>query len=321
MTDVSRDSGSQQSIYYLTERANDPILSSRPDYYGELYPHMLLEDVRYRVMPVRSHAKVVLKPSDTHLERIISEALDPENHRYRQGILDAVTDFIHRCSDVVMAFGYGAYEIVYFNSGDKAKANFKLRLILPRTIVYRRGKLMQYVPPDIARQLNVPQFISIAKENVLRFDPPQYVGSKLIKIMDKLSSLSKNVMPDFAMEQLRGKSNVEFDSASYIKLQRLALAETTKLIGWNARFLLSDDMLEYYSLHRQLLFERFTISLRDSIISVLNQGILKIGEKLNFSTHISIEGLPTLDTVQLALSHLEAGDMPFNELLKPFSRL
>src|SRR5208337_4313626 len=46
-----------------------------------------------------------------------------------------------------------------------------------------------------------------------------------------------------------------------------------KKIGWNVRQLFEDDMLEYYILHRRLLFEKFKIELRQSILATLNIGL------------------------------------------------
>jgi hypothetical protein len=262
--------------------------------------------------------KVKLTPSDLPAEALISNALDPESRGLGRDLSSAVSNFIRNCAAVIMAYGFAVYEIVYFEGRPNRAAHFALRLVLPRTIVHRRGRLLQYVPENISRQLNVPQYIQLSEENVLRFDPPAYVGQSLSGIMENLSSLSRRILPDFAMEHMKGTSNVPFDSTTYLRLEKLALAESTKLIGWNARNLLSDELLEYYFLRRQLLFEQFIIALRDSILSSLNKGLKRVGDRLGFSTQVSIEAVRTLADTQLALSQLEAGDIPFNDVLKPF---
>ncbi len=98
----------------------------------------------------------------------------------------------------------------------------------------------------------------------------------------------------------------------------LALAEAGKLIGWNARGLCQEQTLEYYEIYRKLLFERFKIELRTSILGTLNKGLDKAGQKLGFSGQLEIEGLPTLKDIEAAQAHLAVGDQPFREIVEPF---
>ena len=131
--------------------------------------------------------------------------------------------------------------------------------------------------------------------------------------------LSQKLMPDFALKDFpHSAQNYHYDSSNQVHSQKLALAEAGKAIGWNARGLFQEDVLEFYSLKRHLLFERFKIELRNSILTTLNHGLKLAGKEMGFSAEIIIEGLPTIDHVEKAESELESGTQPFAEIYKPF---
>jgi hypothetical protein len=99
----------------------------------------------------------------------------------------------------------------------------------------------------------------------------------------------------------------------------MAVAEATKLIGWNARQI-PDDVFttEYYYIHRFLLFERFKLQVRESILEALNDAITRAGKILNFASQIVMEGLPTLTFIQESRKALEQGSKKFNDIMTPF---
>ncbi len=121
-------------------------------------------------------------------------------------------------------------------------------------------------------------------------------------------------MNELVSEQKR----THYDVKAHIHMHNVALANSTKLFGWNARLLFQGEALEYYLIHRNLLFERFKIELRDSIVKTLNEGVKHAGSKLGFTNEIVITGLPTINDVQTAFEHLQKGDASFEEILAPF---
>lgn len=316
---------SQQSIFYYSDLAGreDPVLRARRDYFAQLYPHMLIEDVALGIMPIGGHAekkpfRVFVTPPDPRAEKLIAVAIARRD--YSRDFADAVCDFFHDCAQTIMAFGEAVYEIVYLSQPDDGTiVGFELMFIQPRTVIRRRGKLVQYVPADVARERKVPQYVQLSPERILTFKPPAYVQGKLSHIMESLAFLSRPPLPNFALQGEGGSSKpVPYDSAAHIRVEKLALADVGKLIGWNARGLLQEETLEYYWLYRELLFERFKIELRGSILKTLNDGLDRAGRKVGFSVRLEIEGLPTLADVDAAQAHLAAGDRPFKEILEPF---
>jgi len=316
---------SQQSIFYYSDLAGreDPVLRARPDYFRQSYTHMLIEDVAASIMPIGGRSqnrpfRVLLTPADPKVEELIEGGIA---HRdYNGDLAESVCDFFHECAQTIMAFGEAVYEIVYLSKpSDGTIVRFELGFIQPRTVMHRRGKLVQYVPLEAARRLNVPQYVQLLPERVLTFKPPAYVNDKLEHIMKCLSFLSTHMLPDFALPAMAGEiKSIPYDSSVFLRSQKLALADAGKLIGWNARGIVEGEVLEYYWLHRQLIFERFKIELRDTILRTLNEGLELAGRDVGFSGQLKFEGLPTLDDVKDAEAHLAAGDMPFKEVLKPF---
>jgi hypothetical protein len=116
------------------------------------------------------------------------------------------------------------------------------------------------------------------------------------------------------------RKRVPFDVNAFIRAHRLAIANACKDLGWNARGVIEENSLEYYVLYRRLWFERFRVELRDHLIGTFNEGLACAGEKVGFAGQLTIEGVPTISDVEAAESHLAAGDIPFHDLIEPFTR-
>ena len=319
---------SQQSIFYYSdlEGRRDPVLRARPDYFVLLYPHMLIEDVALGIMPIGGRVekkpfRVFVTPQNPRIEELIAEAIARRD--YRRDFTSAVCDFFHDCAQTIMAFEEATYEIVYLSKPDEgAVVGFELMLIPQQTVIRRRGDIVQYIPADVAHKRKVSQYVQLSPERILTFKPPEYVQDKLGHIMESLAILSNPILPDFALQGAGGGlQQVPYDSTTHIRVQKRALADAGKLIGWNARGLFQEEVLEYYWLYRQLLFEKFKIELRNSILATLNNGLDRAGRELGFSGRIEIEGLPILADIDAAQVHLAAGDRPFKEILEPFLEL
>lgn len=317
---------SQQSIFYYTdlEGQDDPVLVARPDYLGQFYPRMLIEDVRLSIMPIGEHStnetfRVFITPADQAIEHIVAAGLWKD--RYTPTLTRAVCEFVRRCSATIMAFEEAIYEIVYLSVPETQKVTaFELVSIQPRTLKRRWGKLVQYVPASVAEARRLPRYITLSPERILFFKAPRQLKSKLKHIMEDLASLSGATFPDFALPNADSPHRIPFDSTIHTRARSLAVADATKLIGWNAQeeLLPRGEKLEYYFLYRQLRFYKFKIQLRDSILRALNEVIAHVGKTIGFSGSIETKGLPTLEDIAIAHAHLQAGNKPFDEVMRPF---
>ena len=314
---------SRQSIFYYSDLVgqNDAVLSRRPDYLRRLYPSMLIEDVAYHMIPSSGHNtafRFTLEPMDAKAEKLIAAALNRND--YHKDLASATRNFLAQCAQTVMAYGEATYELVYLsNPDDGAVVEFQLAYIQPLTVMRRRDQLVQYVPAEVARARKGSQYIPLAPDRIIAFPLPASVQKGFGAMMEGLAFLSSHTIPDFAFQVGDdGSRQTPFDPAAHIHLEKQALAEAGKLIGWNARGLFREETLEYYDLHRALEFERFKIELRITLLEKVNEALTLAGQKVGFSGQLQITGLPTLKEVEAAQAHLSAGDRPFQEILKPF---
>jgi hypothetical protein len=219
-----------------------------------------------------------------------------------------------------MAYGEATYELVYLsNRADGSVVEFQLASIQPLTVMHRNGQLVQYIPADVAQARKGSQYIPLEPDRIITFPLPTFVQKGFSAMMEGLAFLSNRTIPDFVFQTGDdGSRQTPFDSTAHIHLKKQALAEAGKLIGWDARGLFREETLGYYDLHRALLFERFKIELRTTLLQRVNEVLTRAGQKMGFSGQLQMSGLPTLKEVEVAQAHLSAGDRPFQEILKPF---
>ncbi len=300
-------------------------LKSFPNYFRYLFPGQLINDVRNTIMPIgglagKKNFSARIIPEDKKIEKLVKDAL-PGRGSYGD-LKESISGFFGDCAQTMMSYEKAVWEIAYLSEvEDETFVKFDFIFISPETIIRRRGKLIQYVPKKIAEELDCSQYIELIPENILIFELPGYVKKKFRNIMDSLVALSDIGMPDFYRQSIMSHKPKQtfYDPEKHIEKQKLALAYATRTIGWNARNWLKDDMLDFYYLHRRLLFEKFKIDLRNEILDTFNKGLEIAGEKLNFNAKLVIEGLPTLEDVYDAQAHLQSGDVPLGKILDPFS--
>jgi len=286
---------------------------------------MLIEDVYTQVFPIGGQSKneafkVQLSPPSGTLTALVASALNSRDRGWRHELPSALADFFHECSQSLITFGEVVYEIVYFsNPEDHKVAKFELQKVRPFTIKRHRGQLVQIIPQEVVLQRKAPPFIPLREDHMLVFSLPAKLRRTLDTTLESLAVLSRKLMPEFAMRDfVHAASKYHYDSANQIQAQKLALAEAGKQIGWNARALLYDDLLEFYFFERQLRFERFKVVLRTLIRDTLNRGLHLIGEKMGFRAQLVVEGLPTISDVERAERDLKSGSKPFGKILAPF---
>lgn len=314
---------SQQSIFYYSDVVgqDDAVLRRRPDYLRRLYPSMLIEDVAYHMIPSSSHNtafRVTLEPAGANAEKLIAAALNRDD--YHTDLADATHDFFVQCAQTVMAFGEATYELVYLsNPDDGAVVEFQLVFIQPLTVTRRRGHLVQYIPAEVARARKGSRYILLAPDRIITFPLPASVQKDYGAMMEGLAFLSDHKIPDFVFQAGGdGSRRTPFDLTTHMRLEKQALAEAGRLIGWNARNLFLEETLQYYDLHRTLIFERFKVELHTILLEKVNEALTLAGQKVGFSGQLRMSGLPTLKEVEAAQTHLSIGDQPFQEILKPF---
>jgi hypothetical protein len=319
---------SRKSVQYYPEMDDEASTDAqeRSAFFESLQSHMLIEDIDAQVIPyVRLSEKepftVELVPASEEVEALVADALTSRDRGWRDELASSLADFVRECTQSVITAGEAVYEIVYsWNPSDQKVVTFHLEPIRAFTVKCRAGKYYQEIPEKTAERLGISKSISLPADSILIFRLPRELRKSVERTLQTLVVLSKKIMPEFAMNFAEAASKFHYDSSNQLYVQKLALADAGKAIGWNARGLAADGMLEFYSLKRLLCFEQFKIVVRDSIIDTLNEGLKLAGRRMGFEAQIRLHGLPELSDVERAKSELESGSKAFGEVLKPFLR-
>jgi len=282
---------------------------------------MIIEDVDSFCLPIPDFLKkkyeVNLITTDSRFEDLLTGAIET---RYgRENLTNSIYEFFKQCVRVVMTYGHAGYEIIYFSTQDGKIDSFWLALIPPSAFIIKKDKFQQYVPLEIVNERNLEgQYIDLPKNDVLLFEIPEYIRGNYEQMMESLDFLGKEVFPKFALENIYNPT-VPFSQSDYLLSKEIALAKAARVIGWNARNYSNEYKFEYYVWHRQLRFHKFLCILRETILKTLNEGLKRIGNKLDVEAELVIEGLPTVQDAENAIEKLNNGEIKtFSEVLDIF---
>jgi hypothetical protein len=288
----------------------------------ELYPHMLIEDVGLRVMPLGTRwteqdFAVELVPASERFEEMLAEALEPEG---REGLTDAACHFIRETAPLAMHDGRAIYEIVYLRDESGAVAALDFAYVPSRSVSFDGDEYLQRVPEDLAKQWNVPTEIRGSARDLMVFEPP-IKASTIQRMLLALAEVGRAQLPDFVEKQMLGEENVGYSPTEEIRFKDLALAEVSRDLGWDMRaaFTGNETFLEYYTIVRRFRFERFLARFRQRIIDQLNTYLSGIGAIVGESGQLVVRGLPTEADIDAAEISLRSGDRDFKDILEPFS--
>jgi hypothetical protein len=307
-------SGQRKTVVLQTGYGESPL--------DELNPHMLVEDVGSRVMPLgtrwseREFAVELVPPSERFAE-LISDALNPGD---RDGLTDAACEFVRETSQIAMRRGRAIYEVVYLRDEADAIAGLEFGYVPPASIVQHGDSYIQHVPSELAEQWEVPTEIRGPMSDLMIFEPPIQAAA-LRRMLIALAEVGRPMLPDFVEREMRGEETVGYSSTEDIRFRDLALAELTRDLGWDMRAMFSgrETFLEYYTTVRRLRFERFLARFRNGVIGQLNAYLVDIGKAVGETGQLVLRGLPTEADVDAAEVSLQRGDKDFKDLLAPFS--
>lgn len=287
------------------------------DYGGELF--MFLQDMHQGIMPytrVRggSYAASLL-PTNQELEQIITEALSERGNR--RELRDALEDFIRRATQSLFFYSETFYEIACERDADGKITKIEFFDIYPPSMKKVFGQYFQIIPWSAAKHARIKAGIHrIPKERILYIEYPKQLGGKgaLRKIVKRLATISKTIMPDFQMKAMEKNENSGFNFEQYHREKYIEIAQLTRKLGWNQRKIRDDGYLEYYEMHRHLMFADSQAILRQHILEKVNQALN--GTIVNAKAEITVENLLTQDDVKAEFELLRKGDLEFSELVK-----
>jgi hypothetical protein len=312
----------QKSVWYPVERfqrrSEGDHLSRLEGIYATTFPR----DVSLYIMPIggrsrnRKDFKILLEPEDTEFEEILANSLVERHHGYAHRLTEAVCDFFQHCAARIIDGGRAVYEIVSLTEPTSGELkSFELVSIDVQTLRSDRGIIFQVVPLEWAEKHSLPETIPFEADRLVVFSCPAFPN--LTEIKESLAHLGGTKM--FRMySTVRESTDSSYDIKDHIRAETLAFAAATRPIGWNGGQTLTDVFLEYYTLHRRLIFQRFVISLREAILNTLNEALHRIGPRFGTDAKLVISGLPMLQDVETAMRELAAGERGFNSVIEDF---
>ena len=234
---------------------------------------------------------------------------------------DRLRDFFGTTADLILAYGAAHYELVYLHQNTEEPAGplsaFRLELIPPGTVHPRRRKLVQYVPPDPARQhtRRGVGILHLDPAAITEFRLASHLARQVRHAMRILEVASAHTPAQAHLVEDSISGQLPYDFTDHNRRVSQIVARATAPIGWNGRGLFDGDQLEPYLIWRQLQFLAFKIHLRETILDRLNTAITTAGHHLGFTASIELGGMPTRDNVRDREQDLAHGRQNLSALL------
>lgn len=288
---------------------------------------MLIEDIHIGIVPYtyddyNSQAQVKLTQPSQPVEDMICNAL-PTPYGRSNDLRSAVCGFIRYAAHVLATYGELNCEIVYyFDNHNKDKLiGFELSLI-PPGVLKRFFWFYYYLSPkdeDSDQNRIISRIKRIDPSTVFILELPKKFGSpsSYRRNMLRLAKLGQNIVPDFAMEEMRvGNDKRIFDFSIYRRSYEEWVARTTKHLGWTARGTFREGTTEFFRLLRHLRFRKLQSKLRVHILNELNAVLQIIGKKIGFKASITMDELSEPTSYDEKMHNLQDGKLPFMDAWK-----
>lgn len=307
----------QRAIYYRSRNSEIALENC-------FYKRMFVQDVSLGVMPVGGRTKrkgfsVELANADERGEEILIQGLGGHDHFGRGSLEEALSEFFQKTAASLCWDGLATYEIAYlFDARSDAPVGFELFYLPGEQLQYSGDEVIQIVPPELAKENQVPERNVLPIDSVITFFPPPEFREALNDVMSSLPKFDR--FPASSLVRSASAENVPYDFSEHQRQMKQALVCTIRPIGWNARSMFNDVTLSYYWITLHVRFHSFLIALRESMLKTLNRSLLEVGTKLSISAQLQINGLPTQRDCEDALEKLRAGEAPFTEIMSAFDQ-
>lgn len=274
------------------------------------YEGMLVEDVGYilpfgRGLDEDFTATIVGSTSDD-LRTLIAEALPSQFDR--SVLEEALRDFMQHVSTQVVGWGECTFEVEYLMeaAGDGDPVAFRLAPLYPGSLGRRWRKPIQYVPRNAAEATTRDGlgFVHLDPQHLIKFSLPRVLHRDVRRAVRFLSAASDQQRNEFALVQQSMTQRTHYDVRAHHRLTGELVLRATRAIGWNARGLQREHVLDPYAVWRQLRFNRFKVQVRDVILAQLNDALRRIGDQFGFEARIELAGVSTLADVDAQLASI-----------------
>lgn len=281
---------------------------------------MFIEDMYTGIMPFmiyrgeREKYPAKMEPAQTpQRQRLIAGGISHRDHAYY--VEDAICEFVRTTAHVLFSDGVAFYEIIYKRNEAGEIESFGFELLQPFYLFHFWKHYYQVVPWWEAKESRIrAQIVKIPAEKILRIDfPKQYGGKrKIFSLLKRLWQLSKELVPEFQMEAMGKNENIGFDLNEFSRAKYLEVAKLTKSFGWNQRQRSGDNITEHYSMIRFLRGKKLEATIRQEVISKLNEAVNR--PILNLGVKVAMENLFSVEDVEKQEALLREGNVKFMDI-------
>ncbi len=228
---------------------------------------------------------------------------------YTGTLEDELCDFVRLTAKNLLTHGVAIYEIGYKKDKNNKIDKFRLKPILPFRLMRFMNNYYQFVLWKDAKRLSTKvQILKIPAQNVLRIDFPNSYGGKrkLLRSIKRIAYLSKQRTPKFSTQ------NIRFNMNDYFQTRHLEMAKITRGFGWD-NLLYPNSLTEYYTISLFLKKKKFEATIRNLIISNLNEVLSR--KPLDLNVEVTMKNLFTVEDVDEQQKKLESGNIKFIDIL------
>ena len=299
----------------MTKRRSRPFRSNPEMWVPSTEGHFFYQDFRTHIVPYRHRPKAYqLSAEGVPSHRVEQSLLPHKNGR-------SVSDFIREVALSLLT----RHEVWLEVSFDDANGDHSPFSVFEVHGVRQTasGTLIQYLPSreelppwsseketwEREVELDLHQMIHVLL-------PDAYPSKVLVKVMHDLAAINPEPLPDFVMQLYSGqRSNIPaFDVNEAARTRRLRTIQAARPVGWTAReiFLWPNSVVsDFYRNLGELRFLHFCSSMRERAEEALLKVLTLAGDRCNFTTSVTANGIHTPKEVEGLIGKFEAGELSF----------
>lgn len=294
------------TFHQLVERSSGP--------HG-FYASMLADDLSHMVpydSGISRPFSARLAPSDPRVEQIILNSL-PGDYGPPRTLADALRVFTEHCTADLLR-GPVMVEVEPFRDPQGVAQAFRVHLIAVDFIARRRGRPIRYVPSTLSPLVHAGfHYVDLDPSTLVEIDLAPLQRSALDRALRALAAADRQQFVPTSMLSL-GDTVTGFSVKDHQAMVSAYARAELRQLGWDARSLITDGMLDPYLVWRAIQFARFQVAARDTVIAGLQKTLDIAGGMLGFSARMEIEGLLTVGELNEAEIQLKDGTRSLSEL-------
>lgn len=300
----------------MTKRRSRPFPSNPEMWVESTEVHLFYQDFSTHIVPFRHRPEAY----QLSTEGIPSHLVEGSLLEYDYG--RSVSDFIRRVASSLLT-RHEVWLEVSFGEANSNHSPFSI-FEVPGVRQTASGGLIQQLP----NLDELPSWFSYEEswDREIELDancmihvmlPAAYPSKALMQVVLDLAAISPAIVPDFAMQMYSGqRHNIpEFDVNEATRTRRLRTIQAARPVGWTAREIFhwpNSVVSDFYRNLGELRFLHFCSSMRERAEEALLKVLTLAGDRCNFTTSVTANGIHTPKEVEGLIRKFEAGELSFS---------